>query len=171
MWFHRSWGLLFVHPPVHWTFPNSSPGSQTAPLLAFPISEQHQTPHSQKQKLLDSFLLTFPHLLSPRPGDFMQTSPSSPYSPLPHLCPPSYHCLLLPSWLSLPWIPPVPSTWLSWHRSLKNLSKSYYSSTSKPSEASHYHKIKDFFFPSILLSVSQLNVMQKRGFLKIHLGN
>ena len=49
----------------------------------------------------------------------MQTRPSFPYSPLPHLCPPSCHCLLLPSWLSSPWIPPVPSTWLSWHRSLK----------------------------------------------------
>ena len=26
------------------------PGSQTAPLLAFPISEQHQTPHSKKHR-------------------------------------------------------------------------------------------------------------------------
>ena len=120
---HKSWGL-YIHlftghflkrpswSPSSWITDCSSPGIphfRAAP----------DTPQQKTQMLSDSFPLTFACLLSPHPADFMQTSPSSPCSPLPHLCPLSYHCFLLPSWLSLPWIPPLPSMWLSWHRSLK----------------------------------------------------
>lgn len=169
--------LGFVHPPVHWTFlqtPLLIPILLDHRLLLswhspFQSSTRHPTAKNTDALWLLSLDLPMPPLTTPRwlYADKSQLSLFSTSTPLSSFIP-----LSPPPQLVVFTLDPSFTKHVALMTSFpENLSKSSYSSTSKPPEATHYHKIKDFFFSSILPSVSQLNVMQTRGFLKIHLGN